>query len=214
MCIRDNYVLDYFRFCLRHFSHNRANVELIYANYSCNCCNGFHSDAMKWVLGKRSMPSTMSMNDYFEILVTQCLQCRPATGQNINHNIFAALVNDCLGAFKHGLGFSGDVYHVDFAFVGFLLRFVATLQRLSQSFFEGVETLTAQVFIVFDDIAATKPCLVSDFSVVFCFQTKFGFYYCAHKRAFWNFEEFSDSRYAKGWPIKAAYELFGKGYVK
>ena len=45
-------VLKHFRFGLRHFAHNGANVELVNADYSCDGCDGFHGDAVQLVLGE------------------------------------------------------------------------------------------------------------------------------------------------------------------
>ena len=154
------------------------------------------------VLRKRRMSSPVSMNNQLQILVTQRLQRRPTTSQNVHHNVFSAMSQHNFSPLNISFGFSRDVHHVHFPFTSFLLRPVPPLQRLHDRVLKRIKRLTAQVLIILHDVAATSPSIISHLRMINGFQPQLRLNNRSNQWTFRNLQQLANSFNAKLGPLK------------
>ncbi len=73
--------------------------------------------------------------------------------------------------------------------------------------------MIAQVFIILDYIASSKPSVESHFSMVLRVQAQFRLYYCSYERPVTHINQFANSSYAILWSFKTCYDLFRYAYI-
>src|SRR3990170_4207321 len=101
-------------------------MQLVNPNNSQNLRNRTHGNSMLWILRERRMPSSVSMNNQLEILVTQRLQRRKTTSQNIHHHVFPTMIQHKLSPLQQCISLSRDVRQIHFLFPSRSFSFVPT----------------------------------------------------------------------------------------